>query len=157
MNRARFSRRQILSEVARRATRFSSIFIDGVEVNQAIQYRKAAEHLTDPGDRAPDNSIRLVADKPAMVRVYVHSMRLEESGVTGKVTVQRRRHGIWIGFRYADSGKPLHDHSHTRPGVRNRARLALEFLELHHPSSDDARPPPLEGARRGGGERPGCG
>ena len=96
MNRARFSRRQILSEVARRATRFSSIFIDGVEVNQAIQYRKAAEHLTDPGDRAPDNSIRLVADKPAMVRVYVHSMRLEESGVTGKVTVQRRRHGIWM-------------------------------------------------------------
>ena len=98
MNRARFSRRQILSEVARRATRFSSIFIDGVEVNQVIEYRKAVEHLTDPGDRTAGNSIRLVADKPAMVRVYVHSMRLEESGVTGKVTVQRRRHGIWMDF-----------------------------------------------------------
>ncbi len=96
MNRAKFSRRQLIGNIGQRATRFSDIFIDGVEVSQAIQYRKASEHLTDSTDRGPDNSIRLVADKPAMVRVYVHATRLDEAGVTGKVTFQRRRHGLWV-------------------------------------------------------------
>ena len=41
------------------------IFIRGVEVTQAIQYYRAAEHLTDPVDRGPDNSLILVAGKAA--------------------------------------------------------------------------------------------
>lgn len=45
--------------------------IDGVEVSQAIQYYHADRHLTDPADRGADNSLGLVAYKPAWVRVYV--------------------------------------------------------------------------------------
>ena len=51
----------------------SGLHIDGVEVTQAIQYRSADQHLTDPQYRGPDNSIRLVADKAARVRVYVRT------------------------------------------------------------------------------------
>ena len=76
--------------------RAGELLVDGVEVTQAIQYRRAADHLTDPADRGPDNSVRLVAGKPAYVRVYVHSGRASDVfGVTGSVTVQRRRLGIW--------------------------------------------------------------
>ena len=71
--------------------RLLGIFIDGVEVSQAIQYRAADKHLDDPNDRGPDDSIRLVADKPAYVRVYVHTLRAPVTGVTGMVTLQRRR------------------------------------------------------------------
>lgn len=94
----------LIREVGRRADelrvgddlRVHDLFVDGVEVTQAIQYRRAADHLTDPADRGPDNSVRLVADKPAYVRVYVRSARLSDiPGVTGSVTVQRRSRGVW--------------------------------------------------------------
>jgi hypothetical protein len=39
------------------------LHVYGVEVTQAIQYFDAQRHLTNPADRGPDNSIRLVADK----------------------------------------------------------------------------------------------
>jgi hypothetical protein len=87
--------RSYLSEVVRRQLQIFGIFIDGVEVTQAIQYRRAEDHLTDPSDRGPDNSIRLVADKPAYVRVYVRSSLSSVGGVVGTVTVQRLRYGIW--------------------------------------------------------------
>lgn len=83
-----------LTEAVRRRLAHLQFFIDGVEVSQAIQYRQAEAHLTDPADRAPDNSIKLVADKPAYVRVYVRSGSRVE-GIVGNVTVQRRRRGIW--------------------------------------------------------------
>ncbi|WP_347309841.1 M66 family metalloprotease [Defluviimonas sp. SAOS-178_SWC] len=50
---------------------FTSI-ID-MEVTQAIQYKDAHRHLTDPADRQPDNAVPLVRGKPAWVRVYVTS------------------------------------------------------------------------------------
>ena len=31
--------------------------IDGIEVTQGIQWYSAAEHLTDPADRGPDNGV----------------------------------------------------------------------------------------------------
>jgi hypothetical protein len=71
-----------------------NFYIAGVEVTQAIQYCNAAEHLTDPADRGPDNSIRLVADKPACVRVYVRSGN-RTPGVMGAATLQRKRKGLW--------------------------------------------------------------
>ena len=63
--------------------------IRGIEVTQAIQYYRSSEHLSDPADRGPDNSVPLIADKPAWVRVYVES----ETGtdipdVTGQLTVR---------------------------------------------------------------------
>ena len=50
--------------------RIYRLFLTGVEVTQAIQHYGAAEHLTDAADRGADNSLRLVVDKPAWVRVY---------------------------------------------------------------------------------------
>ena len=57
-----------------------------------IQYYHAKDHLTDPTDRGEDNSIRLIANKPAWVRVYVRSrLTTTISGVTGTLEVQQRR------------------------------------------------------------------
>ena len=74
----------------------SDLVIDGVEVTQSIQYYHAAEHLSDPADRGPDNSLRLIANKPAWVRVYLRCRLVSHTpgviqipGVTGTVEVQR--------------------------------------------------------------------
>jgi hypothetical protein len=88
--------RDALVDAVRDTLRVSGLHIDGVEVTQAIQYRSAEQHLTDPADRGPDNSIRLVADKAAMVRVYVRHLPAATAGVVGSVIVQRRRYGVWV-------------------------------------------------------------
>jgi len=49
------------------------LIVRGVEVTQEIQYFHADQHLTDPADRGPDNSLALVANKAAWVRVYIES------------------------------------------------------------------------------------
>jgi hypothetical protein len=49
------------------------LIIRGVEVSQAIQYFRAEQHLTDPADRGPDNSLSVVANKVAWARVYVET------------------------------------------------------------------------------------
>src|SRR6266699_327305 len=49
------------------------LIIRGIVVTQGIQYYRADQHLSDPADRGPDNSLPLVANKPAWVRVYVES------------------------------------------------------------------------------------
>lgn len=59
------------------------LIIRGVEVTQSIQYFRADQHLTDAADRGPDNSLTLVADKPAWVRIYVET---DAPGVVPKVT-----------------------------------------------------------------------
>ncbi len=72
--------------------------IHGVEVTQAVQYYESARHLTDPADRQPDNSVTLIASKPAWVRVYVRSgwFAGDIPGVTGEITVRRRAFGfLW--------------------------------------------------------------
>jgi len=63
-------------ELARAVIGIRDLFnpkISGIEVTQGIQYYKASRHLTDPNDRGNDNSVRLVAAKPAWARVYVRS------------------------------------------------------------------------------------
>ena len=88
--------RDAVMNAVRELPRYSGIQIDGVEVTQAIQYRSADAHLTDPADRGPDNSVRLVADKPARVRVYVRNHPELVNGVVGTVTMQRQRYGAWV-------------------------------------------------------------
>lgn len=88
--------REFVDAALRDKVRFSGLHIDGIEVTQAIQYRSAADHLTDPADRGADNSIRLVANKSARVRVYVRNRPAALPGVTGTVMVQKRRSGIWV-------------------------------------------------------------
>ena len=66
----------------------------GIEVTQAIQHYKAHEHLTDAADRGMDNSVKLIANKAAWVRVYVSSgAKASVLGVRGTLTVERRRYG----------------------------------------------------------------
>lgn len=74
---------------------FRWTWISGVEVTQAIQYYQSAQHLTDPSDRRADNAARLVANKPAWVRVYAQS--LSEKSVTASLTIERRAFGfLWF-------------------------------------------------------------
>jgi hypothetical protein len=76
-----------------------ALTIDGMEVTQAVQYYHADEHLTDPSDRGPDNSVQLVVGKPAMVRVYLRSGLPPSfdggtiSTVTGTLDVERIEDG----------------------------------------------------------------
>jgi hypothetical protein len=65
--------------------------ISGIEVTQGIQYYQAHRHLTNEDDRGDDNSVRLVASKPAWARVYVHSNLLGLSqNVTGELVIERQ-------------------------------------------------------------------
>lgn len=74
---------------------FHWTWISGVEVTQSIQYYQSHLHLTDPADRQADNSARLVANKPAWVRVYAQS--LLEKSVTASLTIERRLFGfLWL-------------------------------------------------------------
>jgi hypothetical protein len=71
--------------------------VAGREVTQCIQYLVADRHLTNPDDPGPDNSVRLVARKPAWVRVYVRSALLGASQVlTGDLIVEHRS-GAFLG------------------------------------------------------------
>ncbi|MBI5102423.1 MAG: hypothetical protein HZB33_11380 [Nitrospirae bacterium] len=71
--------------------------IVGVEMTQAIQYYDAHRHLTDAADRGPDNSMRLVANKPTWVRVYVRTSFVTQiDNVSGAIKLNRRKLGfIW--------------------------------------------------------------
>ena len=85
-------------------SRLYRFHVAGVEVTQAIQYYRAGQHLSDPADRAPDNAVTLVANKPAWVRVYVRSGFLGGSiaGVVGTLEVRRR----FFGFLYLPVATP---------------------------------------------------
>lgn len=43
----------------------------GIEVTQSVQYYHSPSHPIDAADRVPDNSVTLVAYRPAVVRAYV--------------------------------------------------------------------------------------
>jgi hypothetical protein len=79
-------------------TVFSSLFstrldvhVHGVEISQAIQYFHSRLHLTEPAQQGADNSVRLVANKPALVRVYLRA-GLRSFG-PAKATVEILRRG----------------------------------------------------------------
>ena len=76
------------------------LIIRGLEVTQAIQYYRSAEHLTDPGEQLPDNAVTLIANKSAWVRVYIESDSGQAvANVTGTLTL------TW-GFLSFKSGQP---------------------------------------------------
>jgi hypothetical protein len=47
--------------------------IRGIEVTQATQHYQSWQHLLNPQHHLPDNSVQLVANKPALVRVYLRN------------------------------------------------------------------------------------
>ena len=78
--------------------KFFSLRINGIEITQAIQYYHADRHLTDSADRGPDNSIRLVANKPTWVRVYLRNRSLfadQIDNVSGYIKLYRRKNGFF--------------------------------------------------------------
>lgn len=84
-----------------RVQRPFALAIQGFELTQAIQHYEAAQHLTDVNDRGADNSLRLVTNKPALLRVYLRSGQIDAfdggnlANVNGTLTVSRRVGGIW--------------------------------------------------------------
>jgi hypothetical protein len=98
------------------------IWIVGIEVTQAIQYYHSASHLTDPADRGADNSVRLIARKPAWVRVYVRTSKIfrQIEGVTGTL-VYRDGWGFTI--------------FHSPTWQRNRRAPSLRTITQHTRSS----------------------
>jgi hypothetical protein len=78
-----------------------ALSVDGLEVTQAIQYYRANQHLTDPADIGPDNSVPLTAGKAGLVRVYLRSGGVGSfnggrlDGCTGTLLVERRVNGDW--------------------------------------------------------------
>ena len=110
---------RISDVVVKWARRLPAIYIEGVEVTQALQYRGAKDHLTDPADRGEDNSLLLVADKPAMVRVCFRALWTPVADVTGTITVQRMKYGVWIHsgtLTQSSLGRsPLESTRRTRP------------------------------------------
>lgn len=78
-----------------------SLSVQGLEVTQAIQHYRADQHLTDAADRGPDNSLRLVVNKTAWVRVYLRSGQDpsfdngQVANIGGTLRVERRVNGIW--------------------------------------------------------------
>lgn len=88
---------ELVEEVDRK--RYLGAHISGMEVTQAIQYYKAPRHLTDASDRADDNSARLVAKKPAWVRVYLRSGILGISQtITGELELARKNSPIGLAW-----------------------------------------------------------
>ena len=84
-----------LATLVRDRLPFHWTWISGVEVTQSIQHYQSALHLNDPADHRADNAARLVANKPAWVRVYAQS--LAERSVTASLTIERRSFGfLWF-------------------------------------------------------------
>lgn len=101
----------------------SLTWIAGVEVTQSIQYHRAAQHLTDPADRGADNSVRLVADKPAWVRVYAASFY--GANVTASLEIERREYGfLWFPVAtLSPQGAGTISASLTEPYASQRSNL----------------------------------
>ncbi|PWI64526.1 hypothetical protein PCL_09575 [Purpureocillium lilacinum] len=67
----------------------------GIEVTQSVQYYHSRSHLTDAADRAADNSVTLVAFKPAVVRAYVRpSWGVTTDVPVGGTLLVERKQGI---------------------------------------------------------------
>lgn len=79
--------------------KLKTLWVQGIEVTQAIQYYRSSEHLTDTADQGADNGVTLVAHKPAWVRVYVRrrSSVGDIANVTGTIEVSRRSYGVFYG------------------------------------------------------------
>jgi hypothetical protein len=98
-------------------------WIDGVEVTQSTQHYNARGHLTQAADHGADNSIPMIADKPALVRVYLRNRPEPLAGLVGRLELQRPSSPItW----------------------NTRATFAPSF-----PGSDRAEPDPGYAAERG--------
>ena len=132
------TRKALLKDAIDALTPVPSVFyinINGVEVTQAIQYRHSSEHLSDPADQGPDNSVKLVADKPAYVRVYVQSGLVRVNNVRGVVTIQKRRYGVWVDTVTLEQQWPFSIAALPNPNYATERRSLANSLNFIIPSS----------------------
>jgi hypothetical protein len=108
--------------------------IDGVEVTQAIQYYHADRHLTNPAVRGNDNSVRLVANKPAWIRVYVGSVFTNLRNVTGTVEVQRETFGGYETLGNLSPEPPGTTTAQTNPDYAIQRRTISSTLNFIIPA-----------------------
>jgi hypothetical protein len=94
--------------------RLLTFYISGIEVTQSIQHYESPAHLADSADHGSDNSLRLVANKPAWVRVYLGSF-FGTSGVNGTLEIQRRHSGFI--FQTVATLSPMPPTPVTIPGL----------------------------------------
>ncbi|WP_432477213.1 hypothetical protein [Nocardioides sp. GXQ0305] len=119
-----------ISRFALDRLRLQAFWVDGIEVTQAIQYSRADRHLTDWRDRGRDNSVTLVSDKAAWVRVYVHAL-FPVAVVRGSAVLQRRRFGVWVdSLELTPRGSGMIDVDPTRSYEDERSDTAhsLNFV-----------------------------
>ncbi|MEV0028925.1 hypothetical protein [Nocardia sp. NPDC050793] len=109
--------------------------VAGVEVTQSIQYFRASEHLGDPADQGPDNSVQLMASKPAWVRVYVDP-GLFGGRVSGLLEVEnygndfRYHHAATLTPRWPSSIEP------SAGGYADRRRSINDTLNFVIPANN---------------------
>lgn len=124
-----------LSRLVRDVLPFRWTWISGVEVTQSIQYYTPGQHLTDPADRRADNSARLVANKPAWVRLYAQSFA--ETPVTASLRIERRSFGfLWFPVAtLSPTGSGVLSASVTESYAQERSSTA-ETLNFVIPAAD---------------------
>lgn len=116
--------------------RFRDPFVYALEVTQAIQYHRADEHLTNANDRGADNSVELMAYKPAWVRSYVRTGLLGASAeVSGRLIVERMQlvayRPLWREVARIDPTAPGVATTQSRPGYaaeRGTIGATLNFV-----------------------------
>lgn len=135
--KAKLARVSLIEEIRQRPDvhLFIGPYIDGVEVTQAIQHYKADQHLTDPKDRGMDNSVSLVASKPAYVRVYVRSgLFASIANITGELRIERRRDVLGISWQSVATLSPQYPGQLTAlaaidyPTERSTLGATLNFI-----------------------------
>lgn len=118
--------------------------IDGIEVTQAIQYYRASEHLADPTDHGSDNSLGLVRDKQAALRVYLRSGQDpsfeagELQDVDGQMTVERWVNDAWMVVMTSGSRNGLVTARESWPGYHSERStrdssliFVIEAAQMH--------------------------
>lgn len=108
------------------------LYIDGIEITQGTQYYHSDQHLSNPSDYGPDNSVPLIRFKPAWVRVYVRSLLFGDiDGVTGTLQVERETAFGWQTLATLGPQPPGQVVAHQSPGYageRSDIRATLNFV-----------------------------
>ncbi|PKO28243.1 MAG: hypothetical protein CVU36_16935 [Betaproteobacteria bacterium HGW-Betaproteobacteria-9] len=113
----------------------------GIEVTQGIQYFRASSHLTDPADRGPNNSLRLVAYKTAWVRVYVRAGWGGLVNLSGNLQISARRNRwlpLWVDLGTLAPQTPGTVAAQTLPDYATERGTITATLNFIVPADDMA-------------------
>ncbi len=124
--------------------KLKSVYIDGIEVTQSIQCYKSGRQLTDRRDRKKDSSIKIIANKPAWIRLYIHNRFPSPQTITGEIRIDRSRPSDYI-LHYVTTlspqppGKIITQFHPTYASERSNLLSSLNFIIPQHIVSNDLR------------------